>query len=67
LRWVLREFGWVQTIPRHPVEVAPPKTNLGTISLRFQHALVHMLTPEQLGQRSIHCIEAVDGYIEWFY
>jgi len=43
---VLRQFGRVQTIPRHPVEVAPPETNLGQISLRFQHALDHALTPE---------------------
>jgi hypothetical protein len=40
---------------------------LGAITLRFQHALDLALTPEQLGQRAIHCIEAVDGYIEWFY
>ena len=46
--WVLRQFGRVQTIPRHPVEVAPPETNLGQISLRFQHALDHGLTVDQL-------------------
>jgi len=64
---VLRQFGRVQTILRHPVESAPPDTNLGEISLRFQRALDHALTPEQLGQHTIHGVEAVDGYIEWFY
>jgi hypothetical protein len=64
---VLRQFGWVQTIPRHPVEVAPPETNLGEISLHFQHTLDHALTPEQLGQRAVHGVEVEDGYIEWFY
>jgi len=49
--WVLRQFGRVQTIPRHPVESAPAVTNLAEITLRFQHALDHALTPEQLGQR----------------
>jgi hypothetical protein len=62
--WVLRQFGRVQTISRHPVEVAPPETNLGEISLRFQRALDHTLTPEQLGQRVIHGVEATYGYIE---
>jgi len=64
---VLRQFGRVQTIPRHPAEITPPVTNLGEISLCFQHALDHALTPEQLGQRAIHGVEALDGYIEWFY
>jgi len=40
---------------------------LGEISLRFQHALDHALTPEQLGQRTVHGVEAADRYIEWFY
>jgi len=26
-----------------------------------------LLTPEQLGQRAVHGVETVDGYIEWFY
>ena len=64
---VLRQFGRVQTIPRHPVESAPLVTNLAEISLRFQYALDHALTLEQLGQRAVHGVEAVDGYIEWFY
>jgi len=64
---VLRQFGRVQTIPRHPVESAPPLTNLAEISLRFQHALDHALTPEQLRHRAVHGVEAVDGYIKWFY
>jgi len=46
---VLRQFGRVQTISRHPIEVAPPDTNFEEISLRFQYALDHTLTPEQLG------------------
>jgi len=64
---MLRQFGRVQTIPRHPTESAPLVINLAEITNRFQHALDHVLTPEQLGHRTIHGVEAVDGYIEWFY
>jgi len=64
---VLRQFGRVQTILRHPVQIASPETNLGEISLRFQHALDHTLIDEQLGERAVHGVEAADGYIEWFY
>ena len=41
--------------------------NLAEITNRIQHALDHALTPEQLGHRAVHGVEAVDGYIEWFY
>jgi len=60
---VLRQFGRVQTIPRHPVQVASPETNLGEISLRFQHALDHTLTTEQLGERAVYGVEAANGYM----
>ncbi|XP_024634854.1 protein MAIN-LIKE 1-like [Medicago truncatula] len=33
---VLRQFGWVQTIPRHPVQNAPFDVNLAEITNRFQ-------------------------------
>jgi len=64
---VLLQFGRAQTIPRHPVEVAPPDLKLGEISLRFQRAFDHVLTDEQLGQRATLGVEVADGYIEWFY
>ena len=43
------QFRRVQTIPPHPAEIAPPMINLAEITNRFQHALDHALTPEQLG------------------
>jgi len=64
---VLRQFGWVQTIPRHPVESAPIDVNLVEITNRFRRVLDYALTPEQLGQRPVHDVEAAEGYIEWFY
>ncbi|XP_024626894.1 protein MAIN-LIKE 2-like [Medicago truncatula] len=64
---VLRQFGWVQTIPRHPVESAAVDVNLAEITNRFRHALDYALTPQQLGEPAVHGVEAKDGYIEWFY
>jgi len=49
------------------VEVALAEMNLGEISLRFQHALDHTLTTEQLREHAVHSVEAANGYIEWFY
>jgi len=67
LEWVLRQFGRVQTIPPHPAESPPPVINLADITNRFQHALDHALTPEQLEYHIVHGVEAANGYIEWFY
>jgi len=64
---VLRQFGRVQTILIHPIQSAPLDVNLAEISNRFRRALDYALTPEQLGQRAVHDVEAVEGYIESFY
>ena len=62
---VLRQFGRVQTIPRHLVESAPLDVNLTEITNRFRRALDYALKPQQLGERVVHDVEAVDGYIDW--
>jgi len=64
---VLHQFGWVQIIPRHPVESSPVDVNLAEITNRFRTALDYALTPQQLGETALHYVEAVDGYIDWFY
>jgi hypothetical protein len=64
---VLRQFGFVQTIPRHPVQSAPVDVNLAEITNRFQRALDYALTPQELGETAVHGVEVADGYIEWFY
>ena len=61
---VLRQFGRVQTILRHPVENAPPDVNLAEITNHFWYALNYALTPQQLGERAVHDVVAVDGYID---
>jgi len=40
---------------------------LAEITNRFRRALDYALTPRQLGERAVHDVEAVDGYIIWFY
>jgi hypothetical protein len=62
---VLRLFGWVQTISRNSLESAPTGVNLADITNRFRHALDYALTPQMLGETTVHYVEAVDGYIEW--
>nr|ABN08597.1 hypothetical protein MtrDRAFT_AC157507g6v2 [Medicago truncatula] len=42
---VFRQFGWVQTIPRHSVESAAVDVNLPEITNRFRNALDYALTP----------------------
>ena len=64
---VLRQFGRVQTIPIHPFQSAPSDINLAEISNRFRRALDYAMTPEQLGHRAVHDVEAAEGYNEWFY
>ena len=43
---VLRQFGRVQTLPRHPVESVPSDVNLAEITNRFRRALDYALTPQ---------------------
>jgi hypothetical protein len=64
---VLRQFGYMQTVPIHPHESAPPQETLVDITYRFQHYLAHALTPQQLGHRALQGVEAEEGYIKWFY
>jgi len=40
---------------------------LAEITNRFRRALDYSLTPQQLGERAVHDVEAVDGYVDWFY
>jgi hypothetical protein len=64
---VFCQFGWVQTIPRHPAQSAPVDVNLAEITNRFQRALDYALTPQELGETEVHGVEVADGYIEWFF
>jgi len=58
---VLRQFGYVQTIPRYPLESAPPHQTLGEITICFQRALDYALTPQELGHPAVYGVEASEG------
>ena len=60
-------MGGFRAYTRHPVESAPPDVNLAEITNCFRRVLDYALTPQQLGERAVHNVEAVDGYIDWFY
>jgi len=64
---VLRQFGRVQIIPRHPVESAHIDVNLAEITNRFWTKLDYAPTPQQLEEHAVHDVDVVDGYIDWFY
>jgi len=64
LERVLRQFGYIQTIPRHPCESAPSHETLGDITPRFHRSLDYALTPQQLGNRALHGVEVAEGYIQ---
>jgi len=46
---VLRQFGYMQTVPRHPHDSAPIQMTLGQISYCCANHDDHVLTIEQLG------------------
>jgi len=58
LERVFNQFGYIQTVLRHPCDSAPPQETLGDITLRFQRALDYALTPQQLGNLAMHGVEA---------
>ncbi|GAU50435.1 hypothetical protein TSUD_134900 [Trifolium subterraneum] len=65
---VLRQFGHVQSIPRHPDESAKAGLNRFTIGEAFANYLVeNYVTEEMRGPRAQNGFETVPGYIAWFY
>jgi len=64
---VFHQFVYVQTVPRHPCESAPPQQTLREITLCFQRALDYALTPQELGHPALYGVEAAYGYIHLFY
>ncbi|GAU25182.1 hypothetical protein TSUD_150810 [Trifolium subterraneum] len=65
---VLRQFGHVQSIPRHPDESAKADLNRFTIAEAFVDYLVDNYVTEQMrGPRAQNGFETEPGYIAWFY
>ncbi|PNY18144.1 otubain, partial [Trifolium pratense] len=64
---VLWQFGYIQTIPRHPHAAANPLTIVPQIN---QHWLQHMdrvLTTGMLGSSAARPSDTAPGYITWYY
>ncbi|GAU10640.1 hypothetical protein TSUD_419770 [Trifolium subterraneum] len=65
---VLRQFGHVQSIPRHPDESAKAGLNRFTIGEAFANYMVeNYVTEEMRGPRAKNGFQTVPGYIAWFY
>ncbi len=65
---VLRQFGHVQSIPRHPDESAKAGLNRFTIGEAFANYMVeNYVTEEMRGPRAKNGFETVPGYIAWLY
>ncbi|CAJ2665945.1 unnamed protein product [Trifolium pratense] len=65
---VLRQFGHVQSIPRHPDVSAKAGMTRFSIAEAFADYLVaNYVTEEMRGPRAHNGFETVDGYIAWFY
>ncbi|GAU51672.1 hypothetical protein TSUD_371920 [Trifolium subterraneum] len=65
---VLRQFGHVQSIPRHPDESANAGLNRLKIVEAFADYLVDNYVIEEMrGPRAQNGFETVPGYIAWFY
>lgn len=63
LEKVLRQFGFVQTVPRHPCESASPQTTLSKISYHYAHHLDHMLSGQDSRLAAMIGNETSQGYI----
>jgi len=64
---VLRHFGRIEAIPKHPYESASPETTLVEISYRYAYHHGHVLTAQELGLPARQGAKADQGYIRWFY
>ncbi|MCI93155.1 hypothetical protein A2U01_0114453, partial [Trifolium medium] len=49
---VMRQFGYVQTIPRHPHQYAPVNKSAQQIDNQFVRFMDRVLTPQMLGTRA---------------
>jgi hypothetical protein len=63
---VLRQFGYLQTIQRHPHDYANPQTTAQQISQHYVHYLDHVLTTHDLGQLAPTGVEIDARYMRWF-
>ncbi|MCH79264.1 IMP dehydrogenase/GMP reductase related [Trifolium medium] len=63
---VLRQFGYVQQIPRHPASHVLMTTTLEQIAQQWMQQTYHIMTPELLGSRVTFQSEAAVCYMGWY-
>ena len=64
---VLRQFGLVQNVPRHPAIGAPCTFSIYQMEQAFQNYSMHMISEEDRGRLVETDWQSDDGYLVWFY
>jgi hypothetical protein len=62
----LRQFGYVQSIPRHPEQCATIMTTLDQVDEQWAGYQHRVLTTEMLGSRVVLPTDTVSGYMDWY-
>ncbi|MCI23684.1 putative IMP dehydrogenase/GMP reductase, partial [Trifolium medium] len=65
--WVLRQFGYTQTIPSLLSQSANPLATRDQISAQYTQYLDRVLTPEQRGLAAIYAWYATPDYLRWYF
>ncbi len=60
---VLRQYGYVQTIPSSPADVTGVTTTPQQMDIAFMQYVVHLVDP---GSPVVHPYDCADGYMDWF-
>ncbi|MCI70688.1 serine/threonine-protein phosphatase 7 long form-like protein, partial [Trifolium medium] len=64
---VLRQFGYVQTIPRDPQAAANELTTVVQIDHQWLHHMDRVMTSSMLGTRVTLPTDTAPGYMEWYF
>ncbi|AES62467.1 hypothetical protein MTR_1g100190 [Medicago truncatula] len=66
LERVLRQFGYVQTVPRHPTDIGPLAT--ADVAMAFMEFALHVLSQLEMGDLvpDNELLAHYRGYMRWF-
>ncbi|GAU21725.1 hypothetical protein TSUD_328500 [Trifolium subterraneum] len=63
---VLRQFGYVKTIPRYPHRFAPLATSPQEINYQFARFMDQVLTPRMLESHALNLWLMTPNYMTWY-